>query len=92
VRRIVLAEPDVSISVPIAISILVGAIAGTGACVWFLAGLSSLCQIFPVVSVSAALFAPAPWAFRHRIPSARRATFVFLVFALFAAAMVIVCR
>lgn len=91
-RRIVLAKPDVSISLPIAAMTLVGAIGGAGACLWFLAGLGSMCRILPVVSVSAALLAPLPWALRHRIPNGRRATLVLVAFALFAAAAAIPCR
>jgi hypothetical protein len=91
-KRLLLARPDVWVSLPVFIVSMAGAISGTAACAWYLTGRGSMCEILPVVSVSAVCVAPIPWVFRHRIQNGRRATVVLVAFAVFTAATGIWCR
>lgn len=91
-RRVVIARPDVSVSLVVYVMAVVGAISVGAAMVWWLASRGSICRVLPLAALGVALMAPLTWALRHRIPGSRRATAVFITAAVCWGAVAVWCR
>lgn len=94
-KRIIVARPDYSISLPLYVLFILGGIGIVSGAILFFAGFLSLCQILPVLSVSVALLAILPWSLRH-LPfaagrRASRTALSWIVLAVFLAVASIWC-
>ncbi len=75
-RRVLLARPDVSVSLPVLVMFFAGALGILASFVAFLMGFVPERQTDPVVAASVLLFSTLFWELRDRIRRARRLTFM----------------
>jgi len=67
-KRILLFRPDVSVPVPVVVSVMAAGIFGVGSCIWFFTHLHSIsiCNPIRVMAVSMILIAVLPWNLRNQ--------------------------
>jgi len=84
---------DVVVPLYVMVSLLLGALGASAACIWLLAGLGPLCEILPVVSASCALIAVFPWNLHRAYGLDGRRVAVWLIaLAILCAVEAVRCR
>jgi hypothetical protein len=63
--KIVLARPDVSIPLHVAVILVMSVLGNLLGAIWYVTGRASSCEVSPLLSVSCALFSIFPWNLRH---------------------------
>lgn len=91
-KRVLIARPDVSVSLPVAAMFAAGALGSIASCAWLLVSLrrgdeASARKTLLALAVNWMLIAPLPWALRKAFPRGKRTAVVFVACAVLVGAI-----